>query len=144
MQYKNDSAKALAVKARLTFVAQDKERVQILVDWYRGKYEPLKEVELGSLLEWRIVVLAHACEGIDPQVRDELFATQSAKDTSDEGTNYALTCQALKADAAQREELWQKYLVKDGPLSLRNLEYSWQGFNHELRQPEFLLYVDKW
>lgn len=52
------------------------------------------------------------------------------KDSSDTMKNFEQLCKAIVMSKEEKEKLWKLYFTKDNSLSLRQMEYSWMGFNH--------------
>lgn len=50
---------------------------------------------------------------------------------------------ALDVNVEEREALWNFYFSPENTLSVRNLQYSWDGFNTSFNKEELEPYFDK-
>lgn len=133
----------LAVKGTLAVAVGDKE-VATLLEWFEGKNEKLKDLELGADLEWNIVSLVNKSQGFDRSVKDAVFKKQFEKDQTDTRNQMSELIKGYNIPKEEREAAWNSYLDKDNKLSVRLMEYSMRGFNNPKRSEELKGFNQRW
>ncbi|KAL4494534.1 hypothetical protein ABPG72_004436 [Tetrahymena utriculariae] len=133
----------IAVRDKLDGFARSDAHIAKLLAWYNGTDEDLKNIEVGLSVQWRIVSLVHKSRKYTREEKASLFKKQAERDPSDTSKNYEQKCRALDVNAEEREKLWNFYFSAENTLSVRNLEYSWSGFNSSFNHEELEPYFEK-
>lgn len=77
-----------------------------MIDWREGKFELLKDHPMTVVQEWSTVVGAFTLKDLTIEQKEELFASQKQKDSSDTAKLKRYTCDSLKAT---KEEFLKTY-----------------------------------
>eukprot|EP01016_Furgasonia_blochmanni_P002211 TRINITY_DN1087_c0_g1_i11.p1 TRINITY_DN1087_c0_g1~~TRINITY_DN1087_c0_g1_i11.p1 ORF type:complete len:245 (-),score=123.01 TRINITY_DN1087_c0_g1_i11:72-722(-) len=124
-----DKNKVILLRNNLLTFVKSEDHIKVVADWYEGKNEQLKNVELGLQGKWSIIT--HICRS-ERLTRDEklrYLERQCAEDTSDEARYNRKRCEAIFATDDERKALWAYFNDKDNKDSVHLIESSIQGFN---------------
>lgn len=120
--------------------AEDPQHIQILLDWFDGKHEALKGIELGIKDRWGIVRAAFRSKDLSQQVKESYFEQVAKIDPSDVQKSMRKLCDGLAVTGESRRQLWQSYFDADIKESVHLMGDSMRGFNDESRLEELEQY----
>ncbi|KAL4510727.1 hypothetical protein ABPG72_004881 [Tetrahymena utriculariae] len=140
---KDNKNRIICVRDSLDSFARTDAHITKLVNWFKGEDQDLKHIEIGLALSWRIVALAHKIKKYTREEKNDLYKIQKERDPSDTSQYYQHLCKALDLNPDERETLWKFYLSSSNKLSVKNLTYSWSGFNSTFNRADLIPYFDK-
>ena len=143
-----DSQFIISLIQKLVTYGFSEADVKDLKEWLEGSGD-LKDFKLTNDLKWKITCKVCGSSSFTDEEKDAAFNKRFEEDQSDVRKKYKLKVDALRADDAQREALFEGYF-SDGEagMNYEDLSYSIGGFTsryitEERQKPFFDKYFTK-
>jgi aminopeptidase N len=121
------------IKPNLIKFGQSFDQVNQLVAILEGKNDKLKHVEFNFNEMWSIVFKLYGIKEFDDAIRTRIRNFVSDKDNTDSKKYWKLAIDALTADDATFDNLWNQMANKDRTFSYTEMEYVFKGLNSGYR-----------
>mmetsp|Transcript_1557 Transcript_1557/g.1358 ORF Transcript_1557/g.1358 Transcript_1557/m.1358 type:complete len:906 (-) Transcript_1557:110-2827(-) len=105
------------------------DNVKELIDWFDGKNDYLKDVELDAKTRWSLVNLIFRYHKFTVVEKQKYFLRAADLDQSDQLKKNEMKCEAILASGKRRKELFKSFLDSENKTSLDLLREQWVGFN---------------
>lgn len=102
-----------------------------LFNWYYGQQADFSNHQLNNTLRWKIVLKLFGTHSLSIEEKHSLLEDMKKRDLSDTMINKKLTCEALVANHAALQDIYNNYFKKENSLSITNTVNQMRGFNHE-------------
>jgi len=128
----SNSNRVVLLREKLIEFADDDSHIELLLNWYHGKHEPLNKIELTKQNKWSVISKAYRFKKLSAEEKSELLEQMKKEDTSDLSKTNEKSIEGYLVPKDKRKEVFKSF-AKKGADSVKLSGSFMKGFNSEAR-----------